>query len=244
MRALPDRITRQDIRQVRCNGATAQGAAAVTLGVGAHENGGGSHELRAGHLNQLLRVIQGQYKELLGGAHAERVELLLPRGALRVEHPVGRGAGCIRRAVQYAPLPARLADQQELQPRLGDCLAQRLRKLLTEGGTVKNIAAPLAHVLECQPGGGASGGAAERLVVVEGAGVFGDLGGAGARGELIGVRGAQVLQLGGVGGARLGGCGGAGFSHSSSILRLQTVGALKYPKIAYKPKRQPYEGDF
>ena len=52
----------------RCaaNGATAQGTAAVTLGVGAHENGGGVHELRAGNLNQLLRVVQGQFKELLG----------------------------------------------------------------------------------------------------------------------------------------------------------------------------------
>ena len=59
MRALPDRVARQDIRQVRRNGATAQGTAAVTLGVGAHENGGGSHELRAGRLNQLLGVAQG-----------------------------------------------------------------------------------------------------------------------------------------------------------------------------------------
>ena len=93
---------------------------------------------------------------------------------------MGRVAGCIRRAVQYAPRPARLADQQELQPRLRDCLAQRLRKLLAEGGAVQHVAAPLAHVFERQPGGGASGGAAERLVVVEGARVCRDACGAGA----------------------------------------------------------------
>ena len=80
---------------------------------------------------------------------------------------MGRIAGCIRRAVQYTPRPARLADQQELQPRLRDRLAQRLRKLLTEGGAVQHVATPVTHVLECQPCGGASGGAAERLVVVE-----------------------------------------------------------------------------
>ena len=44
---------------MRRNGATAKGAAAVTLGVGAHENSGGIHELRAGRLNQLLGVAQG-----------------------------------------------------------------------------------------------------------------------------------------------------------------------------------------
>ena len=93
---------------------------------------------------------------------------------------MGRVAGCIRRAVQYTPCPAHLADQQELQTRLRDCLAQRLRKFLTEGGAVQHVATPLAHVLERQPGGGASGGAAERLVVVEGAGVCRDARGAGA----------------------------------------------------------------
>ena len=93
---------------------------------------------------------------------------------------MGRVAGCIRRAVQYAPRPARLTDQQELQSRLRDCLAQRLRKLLTEGGAVQHVATPLAHVFECQPGGGASGGSTERLVVIEGAGVCRDARGAGA----------------------------------------------------------------
>ena len=44
---------------MRRNGATAQGTAAVALGVGAHENGGGVHELRVGRLNQLLGVAQG-----------------------------------------------------------------------------------------------------------------------------------------------------------------------------------------
>ena len=211
---------------MRRNGATTQGAAAVTLGVGAHENGGGIHELRTGRLNQLLGVAQGQVEQLFGGAHAERVELLLTRGAERVEHPVGRVAGCIRRAVQYTPCPARLADQQELQTRLRDCLAQRLRKLLAEGGSVQHVAPPLAHVFERQPGGGASGGAAECFVVVEGAGVRRDARGAGTRRQLVGVCGTQVVQLGGVTGAWLGGCGGAGFSHNSSILRLQDVDDL------------------
>ena len=93
---------------------------------------------------------------------------------------MGRVAGCIRRTVQHAARPARLADQQELQPRLRDCLTQRLRKLLAEGGAVQHVAAPLAHVLESQPSGGASGGAAESLVVVEGAGIRRDARGAGA----------------------------------------------------------------
>ena len=164
MRALPDRVRGQDIRQVCRNRSTAQGAATVTLRVGAHENGGGVHELRAGRLNQLLRVVQGQFEELLGGAHAEGVELLSPRSAERVEHPVGRVAGGIRRAVQYAPLPARLADEKELQPRLRDCLTQCRRKLLAEGGTIQYVAAPVTHVLERQPGGGASSSATECFV--------------------------------------------------------------------------------
>ena len=94
---------------------------------------------------------------------------------------MGRVAGCIRRTVQYTPRPAHLADQQELQPRLRDCLAQRLRKLFAQGGAVQHVTAPLAHVLERQPRGGASGGAAESLVVVEGAGVRRDTRGTRAR---------------------------------------------------------------
>ena len=111
MRALPDRVRGQKVRQVRRNGSAAQRTATVTLRVGTHENSGGVHELRAGRLNQLLRVVQRQFEQLLGGTHAERVELLLTRGAECVEYPVGRVAGGIRRAVQYTPRPARLADQ-------------------------------------------------------------------------------------------------------------------------------------
>lgn len=211
------------------NGSAAQSTATVTLRVGAHENSGGVHELGSGRLNQLLWVVQRQFEQLLGGAHAERVELLLTRGAECVEYPVGRVAGCIRRAVQYAPLPAHLANEQELQPRLRDCLAQCGREFLAEGGSVQYIAAPLAHVFERQPGGGASGSATESLVVIEGAGVRRDPRGVGAGGELVRVRGTQILQLCGVVGARLRGCGGAGFSHSSSILRLQDVNDLCCP---------------
>lgn len=83
-------------------------------------------------------------------------------------------------AVQRASLLARLVDEKELELCAVDGFFEHHGELLAEGGAVEHVATPVPGVLECQPGGGASGGAAERLVVVEGAGVRRNLGGAGA----------------------------------------------------------------